>query len=317
MWRYLIAVVMLAATACKDHETNLSGDDPVSAKDLLTAFKPLETPLKYADTGLKNLGDTLHISNKVLSQFIPDSMLTRLLGKDAAKFIIQPAGKIEKEEKETYLLVKFTHDKKIKLAAFVMNTKDTVVSGIELLSNYAGDGYAHTVSITDEPTFILNREKGAGDKLLYTKNGFAYNEASEEFSIIVNDTNEDPARVNEIINPIDTFPRRNKYSGDYASDAKNFISIRDGKNDETLLFFFHFDKNNSECTGEMKQEMTIVSPGKAVFHENGDPCTINFTISNNSIHIEEEGNCGNYRGITCLIDYTYPKKKEKKTAVKK
>ena len=318
MCRYIILFFgVIAASGCNGDNVDLYGNKLVKAEDFVKAFTDISTPCHYADTGLYNLGDTLPVSYAVLSQFIPDSVLEKCLGKTAAKFSISPVGKIEKEKKEKYLLVKFTKDKKIKLVSFVLSPDNKYLSYLELLSNEIADKYTHSVSVTAEPTFIINREKNLSGNILYTRNGFAFNEESHSFIAVVNDTNEDLVRANEIINPIDTLPRKSRYSGDYSLDPKNFIAIRDGKNESTRLFFFHFDKNNGGCAGELKAEMTIVSAGKAVYHENGDPCTINFTISNNAIHIKEDGNCGNYRGITCLIDYQYSKKKEKKVAVKK
>ena len=34
-------------------------------------------------------------------------------------------------------------------------------------------------------------------------------------------------RVQEVINPIDTFARKNKFSADYVKDKMNIVSIRD------------------------------------------------------------------------------------------
>lgn len=314
---YFFLFLITLSFSCTDDSIDLSGNKPVKPEDFVKAFKVLATPNRIADTSLNNLGDTLSISLAVLSQLIPDSSLSKLLGKNNKSYKINPVGKIEKEAKEKYLLVKFSNNKKIKLVAFVLSADNKYLCYLDLLSNANNDKYAHYVSVTGEPTFIISREKTISGNLFYTKNGLAFNESTGTFTAVVNDTNEDLAKANEIINPIDTLPRKNKYSGDYAADSRNFISLRDGKDQNTYLFFLNFDKNSGACAGELKAEMSISSTGTGVYHENGDPCTINFNFSKNSIHLQEAGNCGNYRGINCLIDYTYPRKKDKKVASKK
>ena len=127
----------------------------------------------------------------------------------------------------------------------------------------------------------------------------------------MNDSN--AKKVNDIINPIDTLAKFNKYSGDYITDKKDFISVRDGKNSLTYIFFIHFEKNKAACIGELKGEMSLVNETNAVYQESGDPCVINFKFSTSSIKVKEEGNCGNYRGINCPFDFTFKKKKLNKT----
>jgi hypothetical protein len=123
----------------------------------------------------------------------------------------------------------------------------------------------------------------------------------------MNDSNE--KKSTDIINPIDTLATVNKYSGDYITDKKNFISVRDGKNAQTYIFFIHFEKNKGTCVGELKGEMNLTGETNAVYQESGDPCVINFKFTASSIKVKEDGNCGNYRGITCPFDFTFKKKK--------
>jgi hypothetical protein len=126
----------------------------------------------------------------------------------------------------------------------------------------------------------------------------------------MSDSNE--KKSTDIINPIDTLPAHNKYSGDYITDKKNFISVRDGKNEQTYIFFIHFEKNKGTCVGELKGEMDVTGETNAVYQESGDPCVINFKFTSSTIKVKENGNCGNYRGITCPFDFTFKKKKESK-----
>ncbi len=156
----------------------------------------------------------------------------------------------------------------------------------------------------------MNTEK---QQLQYTRTGWAYN-GSNGFMQVVNETNEDAKRNNTIINPIDTLPRKNKFSGNYVQDNKNFISIRDGKNANTYFFFIHFEKNNGTCIGELKGELQMKTANKAIYSDNGDPCVVDFTFNGNQVDVKEQGSCGNHRDIKCFFDDSFTRKKE---AVKK
>lgn len=234
-----------------------------------------------------------------------------LLGKQVNDYVIHPAGRIHNDDVD-YLVTKFSSGKKIKLVAFVLDSKHTYLSNYLLLDNHQSDKYRRNVSITSEPTFITKREKeNAKNEVVYTRNGYAFNKASNNFTEVLNDSNEDQKKSNEIINPVDTLPSTNKFSGDYITDRKNFISIRDGKDALTYMFFIHFEKNGADCTGELKGEMTLTTETNAVYKESGDACVINFKFSGNNVSVKEEGNCGNHRGINCPYDFTFRKKKNK------
>lgn len=312
---YVICFSVLFLFSCKDKKASLSGDDAVDIKDFLAAFPELKTPYRVADTNMVKAADTTNISYKVFTEFIPDSVLVSKLGKGVTKSKIHPVGQISKET-ETYLLANFTLSKKTTMIAFLLEQKSSAyLSNLVLLKpDLKNDNYVHSVSITSEPTFILSREKyNSANELSYTKNGYAYNAGSAAFIEVMNDSNEDLKRNTEVINPIDTFPKKNKLSGDYVQDKKNYISVRDGSNNMKYQFFIHFEKSKGDCTGELKGIMTMRDATHGYFHENGDPCVIDFSFGTNNITVKERGNCGNHRGIQCYFDDTYRKKKEAKT----
>ncbi|QEC67091.1 hypothetical protein FRZ67_07235 [Panacibacter ginsenosidivorans] len=313
----VICFSSLLLFSCKEKKVSLAGSDPVDAKDFMAAFPALKLPYKIADTNMVKLADTTNISYVVFSGFIPDSALISLLGKNVSKSKIKPVGKIE-TEKETYLLTEFTQNKKATLVTFLLDKKSSYLSGLVLLKQGDKDGYLHSVNITSEPTFIISKEKySSTNELMYTRNGYAYNNGSAAFIAVMNDSNEDLKRINEVINPIDTFPRLNKLSGDYVQDKKNYISIRDGRNTSKYQFFIHFEKNDGDCTGELKGIMTMQDATHGYFQESGDPCEIDFRFTTSSIIVKERGNCGNHRGIKCFFNDTYRKKKDAKPTSKK
>ncbi len=308
-------VLLVFLFACGDKKSGLSGEDPVDAEDFIEAFADIKLPRTFHDTGLNRIGDTTTISRAVFVQFIPDSAFTSVSGSNS-KASIRPVGKIKSEE-ELYLLTKLTENKKSSLVVFVFDNDNKYLAAKELVTNKVNDGYSHFVSINREPTFSIAREKFTKDnQMFYTRTGYAYNKDAG-FMVVVNDSNEDIKKQDSIINPIDTFGRLNKYSGDYLKDKKNFISLRDGKNASTYMFFVHFEKNNGDCVGEMKGEMVMKDENTAQYTAGGDPCVINFKFSGSQIQMKEEGTCGNYRGIKCFFEDRYTKKKAAKPKQKK
>lgn len=308
-------LMLLLLVGCKSSVPDYSGNEKISAADFLKAFHELKLPVTIADTALQHFADTFAISKTVFTQFIPDSVLVAVSETLKGNIIIHPAGIIHRKEQD-FLLATFSSNKKINLAVFALDDKHKFLTASSILNNTRNDKYNHTVTITEEPTFILKKEKFAGDNTsLYSRNGFAYNVTTNSFTQVLHDSNEDTAKNNEVINPIDTLPSTNKFSGDYIADKKNFISVRNGKNATSYMFFIHFEKT-SDCTGELKGTMTLTDEKNAVFTENGDPCVINFKFSNNSINIKEQGNCGNHRGITCPFNFTFKKKVQPKKKVK-
>jgi len=311
---YLLFSFFVVFYGCKDPEADLSGDEKITAENFLKAFPSIKVPIIIADTALKNFGDSVIISKAVFTQFVADTALQNITN-DMNNYTIHPAGSIRKEERD-FLLATFVTSKQTKLGVFVLDKKHTFLAAFPLIKSSEKDEYKHSVSITEEPTFILKKEKIANNLSLYSRNGFAYSASSGSFMKVLSDSNEDTVKNNEIINPIDTFPATNKYSGDYISDKRNFISVRDGKNVTSYTFFIHFDKNAGACTGELKGIMELTDEKNAVFTESGDPCVIDFRFTTSSIIIKEQGNCGNHRGITCPYDFTFKKKKPEKKKTK-
>lgn len=305
-----LLIICCFCWGCSEKKIDLSGEVPVKTSDFLGAFPKTSTPFMVADTNLAKTADTLTFGYKLLQQFFPDSALTQL-AITAKKITIHPLGLIEKE-KENYLLLTITDTRKItRLVVLVTDKKNKYLAAKELLRTGINDGYLHIVSINREPTFLLSREKtGKEEQLLFTRAGWVYAK-DVGFMVVVNDSNEGAGK-SEVINPIDTLPAKNKYSGEYGSDKKNFISLRDGSKPGTYLFFIHFEKNEGTCVGELKGEMKMNNNNTAIYKGSGDPCVIDFSFSGNEITLKEQGSCGNHRGIKCFFDDSFPKKRSSK-----
>lgn len=310
----LLFALLLFLSACRNKKPSLSGEDAVQPEDFFGAFQPIKTPFSVADTNLNKLKDTTLISLHVIEQFIPDTVLSKI-SKSMKGMNFYPVGKIEKNN-SIYLLIDMVQAKKSFLDAFLFDKKYQYIDFLPLLNTTSNDGYFHSLSINSEPTFMLSREKTAGDQYLYTRKGYAYSKEARDFIVVVKDGNEDKSS-GDIINPIDTLPRLNKRSGDYVKNKKNFISVRDGRNANNYLFFTHFEKDDGNCTGELKGSFTMTSATHGVYKETAGPCAIDFEFAGNNVTVKEQGNCGNHRGITCAFDDTYKKKKEAKPKTKK
>jgi len=304
----IILLSLFIGVGCKSDPIDLSGKTTVQEKDFLAAFKPMTLPFSVSDTNIDAKADTLVIGKEVFLQFYPDSAFSNIMGKRTI-YTIHPIGLIDKEKEKYLLFIIKENKKKKRLVVLVANEKNQFLASKELLNNFEGAEYHRSLSINKEPTFLISREKmGKANDILFTRAGWVYNDAGF-FMVVINDSNEDPAKT-AVINPLDTLPKLNKFSGDFIKDKNNYVSIRDGKDQNTYLFFILFEKSNGACKGELKGEFKLIKPAEGLYSKNGDPCLIDFTFNSNQLKIKEQGSCGNHRGIKCFFDDRYNKKRE-------
>ena len=312
--RYLSnLLILLALIGCAETKTDLSGNTPLKINDFNAAFKNIELPIRINDTNLVAFTDTIKIGRKALAQFLPDSVVDAIAPKLAKNSSIFTVGKIEKET-EYYLLLN-NKDTKKQTVSVIAFSKKNVFLGYQILTQFdltqkGSQFYGKTLLINKEPTFLIEENKLDPEQgLTNEKKGWAYTE--QGFRLIYLDANIKPEQK-AILNPIDTLPTVNTYSGDYARDKKNFISLRDFGNANKYQFFLHFEKKDGTCVGELKGLLNF-NKNQATYSEKGDPCTIQFTITGNVIKIKEDGNCGNHRNMTCYFNDSYDKKRKAKS----
>jgi hypothetical protein len=310
---FCISIAILTLFSCKHKATDLNSDAPIKPNQFVAAFKVLENNFAANDSNILSLADTVSINHKQLERFISDTLLRRLLVDDK-KATFHPVGRIDKTN-EVYLLLLSVHNKKKTVTVIVQDKKNVFLASKDILFS-SDDGYKHSFALNREPTFFVLRERIISDKeykFKFTKTGWAYN--GKTFIAVVNESNERNANLNAIINPLDTLPRENMYSGNYVEDDRNFISLRDGRTPQEYLFFLHIDKNDGTCVGELKGEMKMTDSTHAIYSFGGDPCVIDFIFDRNIITIKEKGSCGNRRGMDCFFEDAYTKKKEPKKKV--
>ncbi|NBT08927.1 MAG: hypothetical protein EB092_07035 [Chitinophagia bacterium] len=298
--------------ACADKKPDLTGNTPLTINDFNKVFKAVSLPVSISDSNINRFTDTLIIGRKALAQFVPDSVVEDIIGIKDNKALLHPIIRIEKEE-EYYLLLNVSHPKKQEIAVVVFSKKNKFLDYKVITEfneeNQSSKMYGKNLNINREPSFLVEENKLAEDNTLtYEKKGWAYTDSS--FRLIYFDSNKKP-ETKKILNPLDTMSMNYTFSGDYARDAKNFISIRDYNTANKYQFFLHFEKKEGSCIGELKGLLTFTK-NQATYSEKGDPCIIHFTIQGNVINIKEDGNCGNHRNMTCYFNDSYDKKRKPK-----
>ena len=305
----LVAIYLLTGCGSKK-KPSLSGTDEVAIGDFIESFELIEPPLEVKDSALnKKEKDSLLIANKIFAQFVPDSVLLKVFGKNAKPKIY--LGKRINENEASYLFAKAnTPDKKAMLVLY-FDKKNDFKSFLPLLVQ---DANAATVQISGinrkfefYQSVLMKKPDGSTAE---GKDVYIYSTDAEQFLLIAKDALDD--RVTEVINPIDTLQKKNKFSADYIKDKMNIVSIRDDSKPGRINFFIHFDRNNGECTGELKGIANFTSANTAIYKQPGDACSLQFNFSSSSVSLKELEACGAHRGVKCSFDGNYSRKKEPK-----
>jgi hypothetical protein len=280
------------------------GEGKYSFEGLEKGFKEVSLPYQLTDTGLLKNKDTLSLRAVEFTSLISDSLKKIYFGK--AKVRYTPIVKLKVPDAETYLIVKASGGPKKAAILMVYDKDGNHTATFPFLTPDSNPATTQTSMI--EKSFVITKmvSKKEGSNVKDGKDVYSYDAASKTFSLIMTDPLEE---TNVLINPIDTLSRSNKFSGDYFSGKNGLVSIRDGRTTKQLMAFVHFSKNEGECQGELKGELFFTSSTTAVYRIAGDPCIIQFSFKGSSVTLMEETGCGNKRGVDCLFDGTFTKKK--------
>lgn len=316
----LFVTIIILLVSC-GHKKSASGGagEIVDVSDFMSLFHPVKLPYQFSDTILTRRGKDSSVSFKTIQQFVPDTVFSAHFAKGVRPKIYS-LGRIPVKNNETYLFVKaITSSKKI-LYILCFDKDNKFVTAMPLM-NMDGDPSVSWIAGMDAKYTIstTRQRKSADGQLFFRRSVYVFNDAGV-FTLILAESNEaKPKNIQAVINPIDTLPRKHKFTGDYIQDKRNFISVRDGKNTSYVLFFVHFEKDNGECKGELKGQARFISAETAQYKSNGDPCILEFYFKEGSVRMKEVEGCGNHRDIKCFFDGSYIKHKEPKpkTAKKK
>lgn len=309
----LLLLISVFACGKKKKIISLTGDEKVEVNDFISFFPEVQPPFILSDSIFKKKNiDSLRISYPIFTQFAPDSILVPVFGKEK-KISLYPLGRISVKNAESYLIAKASAGTKQTVYLFAFDRKQAYVAGLNLLKLPLKSGITNSLSIDRRynitRTMIRKNRDGSMNE---GKEVFVLNEAAKEFTLILTEALED--KITELINPIDTLSRKHKYAADYGNGTMNLVSVRDGRKPDRVSFFVHFEKNNGECTGELKGEAMLRSANTAEYKVDGDPCILKFIFSSSSVTLKEES-CGSRRGMKCSFDGSFQKKKQPKSKI--
>lgn len=314
-WLLILALTFLLV-ACKDKKKGTGEDGIIEMSDFIEFFPKKNLPYLLYDSSIKKSAkDSGAIKYEIFTRFIPDSVISKDFGKKS-KPIFYPLGRIEVQEEETYLYAKAAKDNKRVVYLIVLDEKQKYAVGkpVMITSTDAGSSQNTTLDAKYTITSTLQYRTAKG-QTIYRKDAYVYNKDALALTLILTESNDETNnRPSELLNPLDTFPKKNKYSGDYFQDKMNMVSIRDGRNDKECKFFVHFEKDNGECKGELKETASFITPELAVYSEPGNPCVLQFIFKGNTVSLREEKACGTFRDIKCFFDGSFTKRKEPKPA---
>ncbi len=305
---FLICLV-IGLESCKGKKKiSLSGEDPVEVSDFIEFFQPLNLPVQFSDSSLaKKEKDSLLISYKIFTQFVPDSVLRKVFAK-GVKPKIYALGKAVVPKAEQYLFVKTVNADKRAYFLLAFDEKEQFIAGMPLLRPDKQSSTSQSAILDRKYTITQTMARKNRDGTISEgKDVYVLNVAARNFMLIMTEALED--KITELINPIDTLPRKHKWSADYANGKMNLVSVRDGRKNDRISFFIHFEKDNGACTGELKGEALIKSSNTAEYKEEGDPCRLKFIFSSNAVTLKEEEGCGSRRGLKCSFDGSFARKK--------
>lgn len=314
MYRTGFILCLVLLFACNSKNTTSGEDGSFDFENFDSKFKNPGIPYQLTDAQLLADKDTASIRGAAFQAFIPDSLRIKFFG-STAKVKYLPLAKVLTKEAESYYILKAVSGvKKIALVlVFDKEKKKTAVMPFLVPDADAATTQTSAIDKSFSITRSLSR-KMKNDVNADGKEVYIYNEALNTFTLIMTDVL-DNANV-ALINPIDTFPRKSKFAGDYLNGNRNIVSIRDSKNPNELLFYIHFEKD--DCTGELKGTALFTSGTTAVYRQGGDPCVLELNFAGRAVTLREVEGCGSHRDVKCVFDGSFTKKAERaKTPAKK
>lgn len=308
----LLALILLAMACGGKKKKSMAGGDEVNMDEFMEVYPKLTLPFTYGDSSFPDKeNDSDLIAPQVFHQFVPDSLTTAVFGVNV-KPRYYPVGTIDAGSGDFYLLSRgITNAQKILLIT-AYDQKKKFIAGLPVIKLTRNTDIAVTMTI--DPRFNIN--KNATQKLsngieITGNDVYVLNKAAGKFMLIMTDSLGDG--TTELINPIDTLPRKEKYSGDYGTGKTELISIRDGQREGRFRFFIHLEEKDQQCKGELKGEAVFNSPTTAVYRQGGDPCVLKFIFEKNNVSLQEVEGCGSRLGaLQCSFNGVYSRKKEKK-----
>ena len=307
----LLVISMLIACKSKQKDTG-NADRPLTFEDFQGMFAQTEAPYRLpADSLLNPSPDSPVLKRAVVKQFLTDT----LAGDDFPKASpprFYPLAHFQHADMH-YFVVKAAG--KTATAAYLCFTDQSgkYLSSVRVAKVNPGGKTRVGFSLDSKFLIKISTELQVSPRHKALKEDFYTANPDGSLTLIMTNSNE-PTTPGQIFNPIDTLPRKHKYSADYASGDMNIESISDGADTKSYLFFISFSKTNGNCRGELSGTGQFTGPGRGEYKDNESSCGIAFQFSSSRVSIREIGGCGAYRGVTCFFEGAFAKKKVKKQA---
>lgn len=312
MTRFGLLLLLLFGMACNNNKNKPEEEETGSFNygSFAEKFRTASLPYQLTDTGLLNNKDTITIRNPAFLSLIPDTLQRKLFGKNA-KVKYTPLVKLEQAKGDNYYVLKGSSGSRKAAVLVVFDKEKNFGAAFPFL---IPDNITATTQVSSiDKSFSIFRSvarKMPDDVITEGKDVYVYNEAAKDFTLVMTDILDDGTQ--ELINPIDTFRKTQKYSGDYVKGKRSMVSIRDGRHPKEINFFIHFEKDEGACIGELKGTALFTSSNTAVYRQGGDPCVLELHFSSSSVAVTEVEGCGSHRSMRCLLEGTFPRKKEPK-----
>jgi hypothetical protein len=304
----LLAVGVLAG--CKSKQTPKAGGRPVTFADFKALFPERQVPYRLFADSLRQQrpADSLSLKPEVLKQFLTDTLAVADFRKTTGLRFF-PLAHLEGSNLH-YFVVLATD--KTASAAYVCLTDPNgkYLNRVLVAQKSAGSNEGLSFTLDGRHLIKLSTEKELGPSRTALKEDFYTAGADGKLTLIMTNSNE-PTTAGQIFNPIDTLPRKHKYSADYTSGDMSIVSIRDGQEPKTFQFFITFSKDNGNCKGELTGVGHFTGANKGEYKDKESSCGVAFQFSSGRVNIREIGGCGAYRGIKCFFEGSFAKKAKK------
>ncbi|MCF6406166.1 hypothetical protein L3C95_24940 [Chitinophaga filiformis] len=300
----LLTIGLLAG--CGSKKKN-SGKDTFTFEDFRQLFTQAKLPYKLTPETLREKSpDSAAISPELMKQFLIDTLgrsdfpegtvirfypLATIDGAAVNYFVVKAVGKATSTAYICFLDKKGHYLNRMAVAK-VDDKKD---------QHYFSVDTRQVVKITNETEISPGRRAIREDFYGVGEDGRA--------TLIMTNTSGD-AVANQIFNPIDTLAATHKLSGDYLSGETSVVSIRDGQDPKSFLFFISFSKDKTGCKGELSGTGHFTGNNKGEYKDKETSCGIAFQFASDRVSIKEIGGCGAYRGVRCFFEGSYKKKKK-------
>lgn len=310
MKRFLLLLLAISAlAACKSKKKSGGGDEPMTLEEFQSLFTPGALPYKLtADTLQLKMADSLSLDTSAM-RFLTDTLTKGDFTKSdhVSYFPLQrvPGSTVN------YMVVKAVGRSQSVGYLCFMDKKGKYLNRMKVANTGSADGTVMSLVLDSKNVIKISSEKRLSGTRSALKEDFYAVNPNGSVTLIMTNSN-GPTNAGQIFNPIDTLPRKHKFSGDYTSGDMNIVSIRDGEDAKSFQFFITFTKDNGNCKGELSGKGHYLAGNRGEYKDKESSCGISFQFSSGRVNIREIGGCGAYRGIKCFFEGGFVKKAEKK-----